>query len=260
MFELTDRVAVITGGANGIGRETALTFARAGATAVIWDMAEDGGQSVVGEIEVNGGRGRAAFFKVNVASQTDVNMTTGVTLERFGRIDILINNAGILRDGLLVKVKDGEVVGKMSESDFDAVINVNLKGVFNCAQAVIPAMIKQGYGRIINASSVVGLYGNFGQTNYVASKAGVIGMTKVWAREFGKRGITVNAIAPGFIATDMTKGMPEAILAGMVGRTPVGRMGQPKDVAAAYLFLASDEAGFINGHVLSVDGGVVVGT
>jgi len=172
----------------------------------------------------------------------------------------LINNAGILRDGLLVKVKDGEVVGKMSEADFDAVINVNLKGVFNCTQAIVPIMIKQGYGRIINASSVVGLYGNFGQTNYVASKAGVIGMTKVWAREFGKRGVTVNAVAPGFIATDMTKGMPEKILAGMVERTPVGRMGQPQDVAAAYLFLASDEASFINGHVLGVDGGVVVGT
>ena len=258
MFELTDRVAVITGGANGIGRETAMTFTRAGATAVIWDMSEDAGQAAVREIEVRGGK--AAFFKVNVASQTEVNAAAGVTLERFGRIDILINNAGILRDGLLVKVKDGEVVGKMSESDFDAVINVNLKGVFNCTQAVAPAMIKQGYGRIVNASSVVGLYGNFGQTNYVASKAGVIGMTKVWARELGKRGITVNAIAPGFIATDMTKGMPEAILATMVGRTPVGRMGQPKDVAAAYLFLASDEASFINGHVLSVDGGVVVGT
>jgi 3-oxoacyl-[acyl-carrier protein] reductase len=258
MFELTNRVAVITGGANGIGRETARTFARAGAAVVIWDVAEDLGQALVGEIESAGGR--AVFFKVNVASQTDVNAATGAALERFRRIDILINNAGILRDGLLVKVKDGEVVGRMSETDFDAVINVNLKGVFNCTQAVAPIMIKQGYGRIINAASVVGLYGNFGQTNYVAAKAGVIGMTRVWARELGRRGVTVNAVAPGFIATDMTKGMPEKILAGMVERTPVGRPGQPQDVAAAYLFLASDEASFVNGHVLSVDGGLVVGT
>ena len=140
---------------------------------------------------------------------------------------ILINNAGILRDGQLLKVKDGQIVGKMSEADFDAVIAVNLKGVFNCTQAVAPMMIKQGYGRIVSASSVVGLYGNFGQTNYVATKAGVIGMTKVWARELGKRGITCNVVAPGFIATDMTKGMPEKILQGMIDHTPVGRMGQP---------------------------------
>ncbi len=176
---------------------------------------------------------------------------------QFGTIDILINNAGILRDAQLLKVKDGAIVGKMSEADFDAVIAVNLKGVFNCTQAVAPVMIKQGRGRIVSASSVVGLYGNFGQTNYVATKAGVIGMTKVWARELGKRGITCNVIAPGFIATDMTKGMPEKVLQNMVDHTPVGRMGQPADIAYAYLFLASDEASFINGAVLSVDGGVV---
>ncbi|MGH2541802.1 MAG: SDR family oxidoreductase, partial [Ardenticatenaceae bacterium] len=159
-----------------------------------------------------------------------------------------------------IKVKDGEIVGWMSEADFDAVIGVNLKGVFNCTQAVAPYMIAQRYGRIVNASSVVGLYGNFGQTNYVASKAGVIGMTKVWARELGRRGITVNAIAPGFIATEMTRRMPEKILVTMVERTPVGRLGDPRDVAYAYLFLVSEQAGFINGVVLSVDGGVVVGT
>jgi 3-oxoacyl-[acyl-carrier protein] reductase len=195
-----------------------------------------------------------------VASQTDVEEALTATQERFGRVDILVNNAGILRDAQLVKVKDGEVVAKMGEAEFDSVIGVNLKGVFNCTQAVAPLMIQQGYGRIINASSVVGLYGNFGQTNYVASKAGVIGMTRVWARELGRRGITVNAIAPGFIATEMTQAMPEKVLAAMVERTPVGRMGQPEDVAYAYLFLASEEASFINGVVLSVDGGVVVGT
>src|SRR6266511_34530 len=153
-----------------------------------------------------------------------------------------------------------KITGVMSEADFDAVISVNLRGVFACTQAVAPTMIRQHAGRILNASSVVGLYGNFGQTNYVATKAGVIGMTKVWARELGKRGITVNAVAPGFIATDMTRGMPDKVLAAMVEHTPVGRMGEPRDVANAYLFLASEEASFINGAVLSVDGGLVVGT
>lgn len=257
-IELKNRVALITGGANGIGRETALAFARAGAAVAVWDMAEAAGQAVVGEIEQAGGQ--AAFFKINVAVQAEVEAGVAAVLARFGKIDILINNAGILRDAQLVKVKDGQVVGKLSEADFDAVIAVNQKGVFNCTQAVAPSMIKQGYGRIINATSVVGLYGNFGQTNYVAAKAAVIGMTKVWARELGRRGLTVNAIAPGFIATDMTRGMPEKILQTMVEHTPVGRLGQPADVAYAYLFLASDEASFINGTVLSVDGGTVVGT
>jgi 3-oxoacyl-[acyl-carrier protein] reductase len=257
-IELKGRVAVITGGANGIGRETALTFARAGAAVAVWDLAEEAGGAVAAEIEREGGR--AAFFKVSVTSQAEVAAAVAAVRQTFGRIDILINNAGVLRDAQLVKVKDGQAAGKMSEADFDAVINVNVKGVFNCTQAVAPLMIQQGYGRLVNASSVVGLYGNFGQTNYVASKAAVIGMTKVWARELGKRGLTVNAVAPGFIATDMTRGMPEKVLQGMVAHTPVGRLGQPADVAYAYLFLASDEAGFINGAVLSVDGGVVVGT
>jgi 3-oxoacyl-[acyl-carrier protein] reductase len=257
-IELKNRVAIITGGANGIGKGTSLAFARAGAAVAVWDMAEEAGKAVVAEIEQSGGK--AAFLKVNVANQAEVEAAVAQVIEQFGKVDILINNAGILRDGQLLKVKDGQIVGKMSEADFDAVIAVNLKGVFNCTQAVAPSMIRQGYGRVVSASSVVGLYGNFGQTNYVATKAGVIGMTKVWARELGKRGITCNVIAPGFIATDMTKGMPEKILQGMVDRTPVGRLGQPIDIANAYLFLASEEAGFINGAVLSVDGGVVTGT
>jgi 3-oxoacyl-[acyl-carrier protein] reductase len=257
-IELHNRVAVITGGANGIGRQTALTFARAGAAVAIWDLVEQAGAAVVAEIEANGGR--AMFCRVNVTSQIDVEAAAAATLERFERIDILVNNAGITRDAQLVKVKDGEVVGKMSEADFDAVIAVNLKAVFNCTQAVAPVMIRQGYGRIINAASIVGLQGNFGQTNYVASKAGVIGMTRVWARELAKRGITVNAIAPGFIATEMTQRMPESVLASMVDHTPVPRLGQPQDVAYAYLFLASEEAGFVNGAVLNVDGGLVLGT
>jgi 3-oxoacyl-[acyl-carrier protein] reductase len=255
---LNNRVAVITGGAHGIGRETALTFARAGASVAIWDLAEPAGRAIAAEIEADGGQ--AAFVKVNVTSQAEVETAVAETLNQFGRIDILINNAGITRDAQLVKVKNGEIVDRMSEADFDAVISVNLKGVFNCTQAVVPTMIRQRYGRIVSASSIVGLQGNFGQTNYVASKAAVIGMTKVWARELGKRGITVNAIAPGFIATEMTQGMPESVLAAMVQHTPVGRIGQPQDIAYAYLFLASEPADFINGVTLSVDGGLVLGT
>ena len=181
-------------------------------------------------------------------------------MDEFGRIDILVNNAGITRDAQMVKMQHHHVASKMSEAEFDAVVAVNLKGVFNCTQAVVPYMIRQGHGRILSAASVVGLYGNFGQTNYVATKAGVIGMTRVWARELGKRGVTANAVAPGFIATDMTAAMPEAAQQHMLAHTPVGRAGTPADVAHAYLFLASDEAGFINGTVLSVDGGLILGT
>jgi 3-oxoacyl-[acyl-carrier protein] reductase len=257
-IELTHQVAVITGGANGIGRQTALAFARAGAAIALWDRIEPAGRAAAAEIEAFGGR--AAFFQVDVTSAVEVEAAAAAALEQFGRIDILINNAGITRDAQLVKVRDGEVVGKMTEADFDAVIAVNLKGVFNCTQAVAPAMIRQGYGRIINAASVVGLYGNFGQSNYVASKAGVIGMTRVWARELAKRGITVNAVAPGFIATEMTQRMPEHVLTSMVDHTPVARLGLPEDVAYAYLFLASEQAGFVNGAVLNVDGGLVLGT
>jgi 3-oxoacyl-[acyl-carrier protein] reductase len=173
---------------------------------------------------------------------------------------VLINNAGILRDAQFVKMKNGELVKQMEEDAFDQVVSVNLKGVFNCTQAVTPAMIKQGGGVIVNASSVVALYGNFGQTNYVATKAGVIGMTRVWARELGKYGIRVNAVAPGLIMTEMLQKMPENILADMKSHTPIGRLGEPKDIANAYLWLASDEASFVHGAVLSVDGGLVMGT
>jgi 3-oxoacyl-[acyl-carrier protein] reductase len=242
MFRLDGRVAIITGGARGIGAETARVFREAGAKVTTWDV------------------GEGADTKVDVTDSDAVRKAVGDLVAKRGRIDVLVNNAGILRDAQLVKVKDGAVSGGMSETEFDAVIDVNAKGMFICTQAVAPVMIKQGSGRILNASSVVGLYGNFGQTNYVASKAAVIGMTKVWARELGPRGITVNAIAPGFIGTEMVRQMPEKILATMVEHTPVRRLGEARDVAYAYLYLASDEAGFVNGTVLSVDGGVVVGT
>lgn len=255
---LSDRVAIVTGGASGIGRETARQFAAAGATVIIWDMAEEAGREAVAEIEAAGGR--AAFYAVNVTSHVNVEAATEAVIQTFGRVDILVNNAGIVRDGQLLKVRAGAVVGRMSEADFDTVLSVNLKGVFLCTQAVAPHMMAQGYGRILNAASVVALNGNFGQTNYVASKAGVIGMTKVWARELGRRGITVNAVAPGFIATEMTSGMPDHILQTMIEHTPVGRIGAPRDIAHAYLFLASEQAAFISGTVLSVDGGLVLGT
>ncbi len=257
-MRLDGRTAIITGGANGIGKATVKRFAEEGAKIAVWDVVEGAGKELAAEIAQAGGQ--AYFDKVDVTNKDEVEEAVDKAIFTWGQIDILINNAGILRDGQLVKFKDGEMVGSMSEEDFDSVIKVNLRGVFVCTQAVVPHMIEKGYGRILNASSVVGLYGNFGQTNYVATKAGVIGMTKVWAREFGRYGITVNAVAPGFIETEMVKQIPEKIMEGMVSRTPLKRMGQPKDVANAYLFLSSDEASFISGAVLSVDGGAVVGT
>jgi len=252
---MMDKVVLVTGGAAGIGRATALRFAGEGAKVVICDLSEAAGQSTAAELGPE-----AAFYRVNVTNQAEVRQWVADVIARYGRIDVLVNNAGIVRDGQLVKFKDGELAGQMSELDFDLVIGVNLKGVFNCAQAVAPYMIKQGGGVILNASSVVGLDGNFGQTNYVATKSAVVGMTKVWARELGKYGIRVNAVAPGFTATEILSAMPEKVIAGMKARTPLGRMGQPEDIANAYLFLASDEASFITGETLRVDGGLVVGT
>jgi 3-oxoacyl-[acyl-carrier protein] reductase len=197
---------------------------------------------------------------VDVTDKASVTEWMKNVTDRSGRIDVLVNNAGIVRDSLLVKMKEGELVKQMAEADFDLVIAINLKGVFNCTQAVAPIMIQQESGVILNATSVVGIDGNLGQTNYVATKAGVIGMTKVWARELGRYNIRVNAVAPGFTATDILSSMPPKIIEGMKARTPLGRMGQPLDIANAYLFLASDEAGFITGETLRVDGGIVVGT
>ncbi len=248
-----DKVALITGGAAGIGKATAIKFADEGAEVVICDVKEDVGRETAEEFGFD-------FYKVNVADRDYVQCWIDGIAERHSRIDVLVNNAGVLRDGMLVKMKEGKLVKQMSESDWDLVISVNLKGVFNCTQAVVPIMIKQGEGVILNASSIVGMDGNFGQTNYVATKAGVIGMTKVWARELGRYGIRVNAIAPGFTLTEMVRQMPEKVLNNMVSHVPLGRMGEVEDIANAYAFLASDEASYISGTVLRVDGGIVVGT
>ena len=257
-MRMMEKVALVTGGAAGIGRATALRFAEEGGKVAICDLNEAAGMAAVAELGALGAE--AMFHKVNVADRSEVRDWVAAVVARCGRIDVLVNNAGIVRDGQLVKVKEGELVGEMAEADFDLVVDVNLKGVYNCTQAVAPQMIKQGGGVILNASSVVGLDGNFGQTNYVATKAGVVGMTKVWARELGRYGIRVNAVAPGFIGTDIIKDMPEKIIAGLKAHTPLGRMGDPRDIANAYLFLASDDAAFITGVTLRVDGGLVVGT
>ena len=253
-MRLQDRVALITGGAAGIGKATAERFAEEGATVIICDINAEAGQVLAKTNEA------VHFFQVNITDRQAVQAWVDAVVAEYSRIDILVNNAGVLRDGLLVKMKEGQLVKQMPEADFDLVISVNLKGVFNCTQAVAPVMIGQGSGVILNATSIVGLDGNFGQTNYVATKAGVIGMTKVWARELGRNGIRVNAVAPGFTLTEMVRQMPEKILDGMKGRTPLRRLGEPRDIANAYLFLASDEASFISGTVLRVDGGIVVGT
>jgi 3-oxoacyl-[acyl-carrier protein] reductase len=254
-MRLNDRVALITGGAAGIGKATAQRFIEEGAKVVICDVNPEAGQAAIQELGP-----RAAFSQVDVTDRQAVQAWVDEVMAQYGRVDILVNNAGIVRDNQLVKIKDGQLVKQMPEAEFDLVIGVNLKGVFNCTQAVAPHMIRQGSGVILNASSVVGLDGNFGQTNYVATKAGVIGMTKVWARELGRYNIRVNAVAPGFIATEILDSMPEKIIERMKARVPLGRLGQPREIANTYLFLASDEASFVSGAVLRVDGAIVVGT
>lgn len=247
MQRLQGKVAIITGGAQGIGKATAELFAKEGAKIALWDLNEEKGQETVSALIDLGAE--AYFSPVNTADHPQVQKAAAAVVDKWGQIDILINNAGITRDATLLK---------MEPSKWQQVIDVNLTGVFNCTHTVAPYMVEKGTGKIVSASSVVGIYGNFGQTNYVATKSGVIGMTKVWARELGPKGINVNAIAPGFIATEMIDTIPEKIIKGVESRTPLRRFGKPEEIAEAYVFLASEAASFINGHTLSVDGGITI--
>jgi 3-oxoacyl-[acyl-carrier protein] reductase len=252
------KVAIITGAAAGLGRATALRFARAKARLALWDVTESAATGLLSEVTEAGGEG--IFSPVNVADPAAVKGAVEAVLQKWGRIDVLINNAGIVRDAQLIKWKDGAVASTMTDEQWDSVIGVNLKGPFVCTRAVAPTMIAQKAGVILSTTSVVGVFGNFGQTNYAATKGGLITMTKTWARELGKFGIRVNAVAPGFIATDIVKSMPDKVLESMVQHTPLGRMSKPEDIAEAFFWLATDAASFVHGTVLSVDGGLVLGT
>ncbi|MGK7376942.1 3-oxoacyl-[acyl-carrier-protein] reductase [Planococcus sp. 1R117A] len=245
-MRLEGKVALITGGAGGIGKVTAERFLKEGAAVAISDFNEQAGKATEEELKQYG---EIVFFQADVSKTAQIEPMVGAVLEKFKKIDILINNAGITIDGLLTK---------MDEESWEKVLSVNLSGVFKCTKAVVPSMLEQGSGVILNASSVVGIHGNIGQTNYAATKAGVIGLTKSWAKEFGPKGIRVNAVAPGFIATDMTAKVPQKILDMMESKTPLKRLGEADDIASAYLYLASDDASYVNGTVLSVDGGLVV--
>lgn len=247
MMRLKDKVAIITGAARGIGEATAIRFAQEGAKVVVSNRNLDSLKEVVEKIKEMGAEVLA--YDVNVTNREQIQSMVDDVVAKWGKVDILVNNAGITADSQLLK---------MEEADFDKVIDINLKGVYNCGQIVSRVMAEKDGGVILNASSVVGLYGNFGQTNYAATKWGVIGITKTWAKELGRKGIRVNAVAPGFTMTPMVAKMPDKVLDMMKGKSPLGKLATPEDIANAYLFLASDEAAFITGEVLAVDGGVVL--
>lgn len=245
-MRISGKTAVITGGAKGIGATAARIFCEQGAQVIIIDFDEQAGEAIAQQLHAEGND--AAFFKADVANEQEVNSVAAAIIEQFGRVDILVNNAGITMDAMTLK---------MEASAFRRVLDVNVTGVFNCTKAFLPSMIEAGTGRIISTSSIAGTGGNVGQANYAASKAAIIGMTKTWAKEFGPKGITVNAVAPGFIETEMIETIPEKIIAQIRQMTPFPRFGTSEDIANAYLFLASDEASFINGTVLEVDGGML---
>jgi len=246
MRGLKDKVVLITGAAGGIGKASALRFAEEGAKIVVADFVD--GSATVKEVEAKGGK--AVYVKVDVTSLDSAKAMVEKAIAAFGRVDVLINNAGITKDAMMKK---------MAKEDWDAVIGVNLTGVFNCTSAMLPHMLANQFGVVLTTSSIVGLFGNFGQTNYAASKWGVIGMTKSWAKEMAKNGLRFNCVAPGFIGTEMVKKIPEEVLKEkIIIKIPAGRLGEPEEVAAAFAFLASDDAKFINGAVLSVDGACTI--
>jgi len=246
-MKLKDKVAIVTGSAKSIGKATAVKFAAEGAKVVIVDMDQAAIDSTVAEIKASGAE--VLGFKVNVTKKAEIEAMVAAVKQAWGRIDVLVNNAGIIQDAQLYK---------MTDDQFDNVIDVNLRGVYLCTKAVVDTMIEQKSGVILVTSSIVGLYGNFGQTNYAATKWGVIGMVKTWAKELGRKGIRANAVCPGFIDTPILAPMPEKVIEGMVAKSPLGRLGKPEDIANAFAFLASDEASYITGIALEVGGGVVI--
>ena len=242
-----DKVAIITGAGSGIGHATALKFATEGAKVAVCDINEQTAHKVAKEINEDGGE--AIHFHVDVTSKDSIARMVEGVMAKWGRIDTLVNNAGIVQDAQLKK---------MTDEQFERVIDVNLKGVYNCTKAVVDVMLEQNSGCILNASSIVGIYGNFGQTNYAATKFGVIGMVKTWARELGRKGVRANAVCPGFIETPILKSMPEKVIRMMEDKVPLGRLGKPEDIANTYAWPASDEASYINGAVIEVSGGVTI--
>ena len=246
-MRLAGKVSIITGAARGIGHATAMKFAREGAKVVVCDLDRTMVDAAVDDIR--GAGGEAHGFVVDVTDPASIQAMVDGVMQRYGRIDVLVNNAGIVQDAQLLK---------MREDQFDRVIDVNLKGTYNCTKATAAIMVEQGSGVILNASSIVGIYGNFGQTNYAASKFGVIGMVKTWARELGRKGVRANAVCPGFVETTIISSIPEKVLEAMKARVPLGRLAKPEDIANTYAFLASDEASYINGAVIEVSGGATI--
>lgn len=247
MKSLEGKIAIVTGGSSGLGKATLMKFAEEGAITVNWDINQERGEALVNEMKELGYENH--FYKVDTSSMFHVQEATQNVIDKLDKIDVLVNNAGITRDSTLLK---------MTEDQWQQVININLSGVFNCARAVAPFMADRGYGRIISISSVVGLYGNFGQTNYAAAKAGVIAMTQTWAKELGRKGIRANAVAPGFIRTEILDAMPPEVLEKMAEKVPIKKLGRPEDIANINAFLASEAADYINGAVISVDGGITL--
>jgi 3-oxoacyl-[acyl-carrier protein] reductase len=244
---LVDKIAIITGAGRGIGQATALKFAAEGAKVVVCDLSPEWIEDTVERVTTMGGE--AMGFTADVRKMPELRAMVDATVKRWGRVDCLVNNAGIVMDSQLKN---------MTDEQFDNVIDINLKGVYNCTRAVVDTMLKQQSGVILNASSIVGLYGNFGQTNYAASKFGVIGMVKTWAKELGRKGIRANAVCPGFIETSIISSIPQRVIRALEERVPLGRLGKPEEIANTFAFLASDEASYINGAVIEVSGGLTL--